>query len=592
LARFAAVHALDAPDGGLVAAVDLLEREADLAHRRALPRGRDRQLQQVALAGGRRVGERLEPSRERHLVALGAQLLQARDLRLAHGSVLDLEDLEGVLLLEHVLVDAHDDLAPRVDARLRACGGLLDAQLGQALLDGLRHAAQRFHLLDVCPGARGDVVREALHVVAAAPRVDDARGAALELQIQLRVARDAGAEVRGQRDGLVQRVGVQRLRVALRGGHGLDAGARHVVVDVLRGEAPAGGLAVRAQREALLALGLEALDDVGPEQARGPHLGDLHEEVGADGPEEREARRECVHPEARGDARAQVLEPVRQRVPELEVERRAGLLHVVARDADAVELGHLLGRVAEDVRDDPHAGRGRVDVRVADHELLEDVVLDGPGQLLGGHALFFTGHDEEREDGQHRAVHGHGHAHLIERDAVEQDAHVLDGVDGHAGHAHVARDARVVRVVATVRGEIERDAEALLAGREVAAVEGVALLRRGEARVLADGPGLLDVHGGVGPAHEGGDARHALEVGETRHVFGRVERLDRDALGRLEHLVGGAPGELPPRGRIGAARGTAGVVEGEGAEVRKGAHRATSSSLWSLARISSALAPA
>ena len=55
------------------------------------------------------------------------------------------------------------------------------------------------------------------------------------LEEELRVAGDAGGEIGGQGDGLVERVGVQRLGVAERGGHGLDAGAGDVVVGVLFG---------------------------------------------------------------------------------------------------------------------------------------------------------------------------------------------------------------------------------------------------------------------------------------------------------------------------------------------------------------------
>ena len=55
-------------------------------------------------------------------------------------------------------------------------------------------------------------------------------------------------------------------------------------------------------------------------------------------------------------------------------------------------------------------GLGRVDVGVADHELFEDVVLDGPGELLLGDALLLGGDDVAGQDRQHRAVHGHRHA--------------------------------------------------------------------------------------------------------------------------------------------------------------------------------------
>src|SRR3712207_9405055 len=47
----------------------------------------------------------------------------------------------------------------------------LDAQLGDAVVDGLRHAAVLGDLLDVRPGAAGQVVGQLLHVRRAAPRV-------------------------------------------------------------------------------------------------------------------------------------------------------------------------------------------------------------------------------------------------------------------------------------------------------------------------------------------------------------------------------------------------------------------------------------
>src|SRR5258705_9281391 len=51
-----------------------------------------------------------------------------------------------------------------------------------------------------------------LDIIRAAPGIDDAVGAAFLLQEQLRVARDPGREVGRQRQGLIKRIGVQRLR--------------------------------------------------------------------------------------------------------------------------------------------------------------------------------------------------------------------------------------------------------------------------------------------------------------------------------------------------------------------------------------------
>jgi hypothetical protein len=148
---------------------------------------------------------------------------------------------------------------------------------------------------------------------------------------------------------------------------------------------------VRAQHQALGVLRVEALHDAAPQQARRAHLGDLEVEVHPDRPEEGQAAREVVHVHALGDGGLHVLLAVGQREGQLQRLVGAGLLHVVARDRDRVELGHVLARVLDDVADDLHRRLGRVDVGVADHELLEDVVLDGPGQLVLRHALLFGG---------------------------------------------------------------------------------------------------------------------------------------------------------------------------------------------------------
>ena len=122
---------------------------------------------------------------------------------------------------------------------------------------------------------------------------------------------------------------------------------------------------------------------------------------------------------------------------------------------------------------------------------------------------------------QHRAVHRHADAHLVERDAVEQRAGVVDRVDRHAGHADVTAHARVVGVVAAVGGQVEGDAEALLAGRQVAPVERVGLLGGGEPGVLPDRPRLGRVHRRVGPAQERREARVGVERVEALEVLGR-----------------------------------------------------------------------
>ncbi len=156
-----------------------------------------------------------------------------------------------------------------------------------------------------------------------------------------------------------------------------------------------------------------------------------------------------------------------------------------------------------------------------------------PESLVRRHALLLAGDDEQREHRQHRAVHGHGHRDLVERDAVEQSAHVVDGIDGDARHADIAGDARMIRIVAAMGGEVEGDGDALLAAGEVAAVEGVGILGGGEARILADGPGPLHIHGGVGAAQERCESRVGIEEIEAGEIVRAIGGLDGDAFRRL-----------------------------------------------------------
>ena len=249
--------------------------------------------------------------------------------------------------------------------------------------------------------------------------------------------------------------------------------------------------------------------------------------------EEREPAGELVDVLAARRGVACVLESVREREAELLHRRRAGFLHVVAGDRDRVVLRHVLRGVIDDVADDAHARCGRIDVGVADHELFEDVVLDRPRELVLAHALFFGRDDVAREHRQHRAVHRQRHRHLLERDAVEQDLHVLDRIDRDARLADVADDARMIAVVAAVRREIERDRQSHLTGREVLAVERVRLLRGGEARVLTNRPRPVRVHRGARPAHERLHARESADAFERFEIGRGVQRLDVDAFGRL-----------------------------------------------------------
>ena len=322
---------------------------------------------------------------------------------------------------------------------------------------------------------------------------------------------------------------MQALRAAQRGRHRLDRGAHNIIVRILLGQRNAAGLAVGAQHLGLWVGRAKFIHDVMPQLARGAQLGDFHEEVHADAPEKAEARRKAVHRQPLGHGGANIFHAIGQRIGQLLHRRRTGFMHMIAADRDRVETRHMLSGIADDVRHDPHARFWRIDIGVADHELLQNIVLNGSGQQLLIDALLLGRDDVEGEHRQHRAVHGHGNRHLVERDLVEQNFHVRQRVDGDTGFAHVPGHPWVIAVIAAMGRQIERDRQALLPGGQIATIEGVGLLGRGKARILADRPGPPGIHRGIGPA------RIRLETRQARidRVRAGVERLDGDALGRL-----------------------------------------------------------
>jgi hypothetical protein len=83
---------------------------------------------------------------------------------------------------------------------------------------------------------------------------------------------------------------------------------------------------------------------------------------------------------------------------------------------------------------------------------------------------------------------------MIQRDLVEQGAHIIQRRDRHTDLAHLSQRQRLVAVIADLGGEIKRHREAGLTVLKQVAVARVALGGRGVARVLAHRPQAPAVH--------------------------------------------------------------------------------------------------
>ena len=78
----------------------------------------------------------------------------------------------------------------------------------------------------------------------------------------------------------------------------------------------------------------------------------------------------------------------------------------------------------------------RIDVGASGHVLLEDVVLDGAGDLVRRDPLFFRHGDVHGKEDRCSGVDGHGGGNLVQRNAVEENLHVGKRVDGDADLAN------------------------------------------------------------------------------------------------------------------------------------------------------------
>ena len=163
-----------------------------------------------------------------------------------------------------------------------------------------------------------------------------------------------------------------------------------------------------------------------------------------------------------------------------------------------------------------------------------------PRSTSDAHALLLA--DELVEQQQHRRgrVDRHRRRDLVERDAVEDAAHVVDRVDRDAGAAHLALAQRVVRVAAELGRQVERHRQAGRAVLDQVVEALVGLLRRRVARVLAHRPLAAAVHVRMDAARERVLPRLAEALLEARRdVAVAVELLDLDAgIGELARVVG------------------------------------------------------
>ncbi len=152
-----------------------------------------------------------------------------------------------------------------------------------------------------------------------------------------------------------------------------------------------------------------------------------------------------------------------------------------------------------------------------------------PRKLVRAHALLLGCGDVHGPDDGCRRVDRHAGGDLVQRDAAQQDLHVLEGRNCHTALAELTLSLGGVSIVAHQGWQVEGDRKPGLPLLQQILEALVGLLGCAETSEHAHGPQLAAVQGGVHPARVGVLSREAqvCQVVEVRKVQWSIQSLNR-----------------------------------------------------------------
>ncbi len=325
---------------------------------------------------------------------------------------------------------------------------------------------------------------------------------------------------------------MDRLSPAKNGGERVVGGAGDVVERLLGGQGDPRRLNMEAEHEGPRVLRLETiLHDVVVDPPGGPVLCDLLEKIIVGRQEEAEPAGKAFDRQAPPQHFLGAGDGVGDDEGDLLRGRAAGLTVVVSGEADGIPSGGMPGAEFDGIATDLERGPGRQNARGnGDGRLQQKIVLTRPGQICERDAAVPGIREIHRLDGDVAdglACH-QGDADLVDRNAVKEDPHILDGVYRHPAPSHVCINVFVVAVVTAQSGVIENPVDPRGALLQQKFVSLVRLLRGTETGQLPMSPGPSPVHSGMNAAGIGALSRitQVLQIIEVCHVARCVQGLD------------------------------------------------------------------
>ncbi|MNE62127.1 hypothetical protein D3C80_1573920 [compost metagenome] len=164
---------------------------------------------------------------------------------------------------------------------------------------------------------------------------------------------------------------------------------------------------MRTQSKRLFVFRVELRNQFCPKKPSCAHFSNFHEVIHPDGPKEAQTGRKGVHIHSGVDSCSQVFQTICQGVSQLDAGSCSGFLHVITRNGNRVESWHFFGRVGKNVCNDLHRRSRGVDIRIPNHEFLQNIILNGSGKFFLFHSLFFCRNNVESHNRNNRSVHCH-----------------------------------------------------------------------------------------------------------------------------------------------------------------------------------------
>src|SRR5215813_8167931 len=158
-----------------------------------------------------------------------------------------------------------------------------------------------------------------------------------------------------------------------------------------------------------------------PDAASRAILGNLLEEIAVRVEEKGKLRRKIVNLHAATQSPFDILHAVPQCEGEFLYSGRTSFANVVAADGNRIELGRVLDGELEGIYDKAHGRFGRVDIFLLRDVFLEDVVLQGTGDLFPVGALFFGDREVHRPNDRSGGINGQRGGYMGEGNLIEEN---------------------------------------------------------------------------------------------------------------------------------------------------------------------------